>query len=193
MNAYGREGFKKACDHDFRGKGNEGEGHHGRHEGGHQGRHHGGNKQEGTGNQGQSNTQDTSGTNNNQNIDFSSYTDSASLVAQAWNDLNAKNYGNAEAFAQETVNRYASQAKEQQASLSGFAPAGSESQYWALNDVATALFISGSSYQAQGNTAKAKELFNTIISTYKYAQAFDPTQNLYWHVAEAAQKALDSL
>jgi len=170
---------KDRGDHNFSGRSNGGEGqkggHEGRHEGKqagehqgkqageHQGRHNGGgNKQEGSSNQGQSQTQDssgtnTSGTNSNQNIDFSSYTDSASLDTKAWEGLNAKDYGTAEAFAQETITRYSTQAKEQQASLSGFAPSGSESQYWALNDVATAYFISGSASQAQGNSAKAQD------------------------------------
>jgi hypothetical protein len=206
MNAYGREGFKKAGDQQFSGRGNEDGkhqgGHKGRHEGKnageHQGKHRGGNKQKGSGNQeqpngGQQQTEQPSGTNSNQNIDFSSYTDSASLDAKAWEALNAKDYATAQAFAQEAINRYSSQAKEQQASLSDFAPEGGESQYWALNDVATALFILGSTYKAQGDTAKAKEQFNIILSQYKYAQAYDPAQDIYWKVAEAAQKELDSL
>jgi hypothetical protein len=195
MDASGRGGFKRSCDQNFGGReggGHHGGGHEGRHEGRqdgeHHGKHHGGNRQESSGS---GNQEQTGGS--NQNIDFSSYTDSASLDTAAWEALNAKDYGRAEAFAQETITRYSAQAKEQQASLSNFAPAGSEAEYWALNDVGTAYFISGSAYQAQGNTTKAREQYNTIISQYKYAQAFDPAQDLYWHVAEAAQKALDSL
>jgi hypothetical protein len=202
MNAYGRDGFKKSSDQDFSGRGNGGGKHQGGHEGRHEGKqdgeprgkhHGGGNKQDGSSNQGQSQTQDPTGTNSDQNIDFSSYTDSASLDAKAWEALNAEDYATAQAFAQETITRYSSQAKEQQASLSGFAPEGSESQYWALNDVATAFFISGSAYKAQANNTKAKEQFNTIISQYRYAQCYDPAQDIYWKVAEAAQKELDSL
>jgi hypothetical protein len=185
-------GFKKSSDQNYKGKGNGGGG--GEHKGGrHEGRNCGGNRQEGSGNRDQSNTQDSSGSNSDQNIDFSNYTDSQSLVAEAWNSYNNKDMGRAKAFAQETINRYSDQAKEQQASLSDFAPEGKESEYWALNDVATSHFILGSAYKSEGNNSKARGEFNTVISDYKYAQAYDPEQDIYWKVADAAQKELDTL
>jgi hypothetical protein len=139
------------------------------------------------------NKQDSSGSDENQNIDFSSYTDSASLTSEAWNSYNNGDMGRAKAFAQETVDRYSDQAREQQASLSDFAPEGSESDYWALNDVGTSHFILGSAYKSEGNNTKAREEFNTVISDYKYAQCYDPAQDIYWKVAEGAQKELENL
>jgi len=120
---------------------------------------------------------------------FAAYPDSASLVAQAWKLLDAKNYAEAEEFAQEAIERYSNEAKEQQGSLTSFAPEGKESQYWALNDVATAYFILGKAYAAQNKTAKAKEQFNKIISDYGYAQCWDP-RGWYWKVAAGAQDEL---
>jgi tetratricopeptide (TPR) repeat protein len=126
-------------------------------------------------------------------IDFSTYTDSQSLTAKAWEYINAKNYTNAKAFAQETITRYTDTALAQQASLKGFAAKGKESDYWALNDVATAYFIMGKAYAGAGKKTEAKAAFNQIINNYKYAQCYDAAQKLYWKVAQAAQEELDKL
>jgi hypothetical protein len=202
MSAYGREGFKKSCDQNFRGHGGDKGRHKGWHEGKHQGRHSGGHKQEqsnngetSTGNSDQNPTGTDTGTNQTAGspADAVQYPDSASLLTQSWNSYNAKDYATAKAFANEAISRYSTQAAEQQASLSGFASAANAAQYWALNDVATAHFILGSSYQAQNDAANARTQFNTILSKYSYAQAYDPAQDLYWHVADAAQEALDNL
>ena len=131
--------------------------------------------------------------NTDQTIDFSQYTDSQSLVAQAWANYTDKDWAKSKAFSEETIQRYEEQAREQQESLSAFAPQGEESKYWALNDVATSYYILAMTYRAQGDIEKAAELLKLIISKYGYAQCYDPEQKLYWKVAEAAQKELDGL
>ena len=175
MSGYGREDFHKAGGHQFSGNG-------------------GGNK---AGQGDKKSTGTGTGTTKTQTAgdptNAAKYPDSASLDTAAWNALNSKDYNTAQAFAGETINRYSTQAAQQQASMKGFAPKGQESQAWALNDVATAYFISGSAYEATGNTAKATTQFQTVISKYSYAQAYDPAQNIYWHVADAAQKELNKL
>ena len=124
--------------------------------------------------------------------DFTDYTDSASLISEAWSKLDKGNYNTAIEFAQETINRHATQAAEQQASLSGFASSDDAADYWALNDVGTAYFIMGKSSVKQEKIAKAKEAFQKIISDYGYAQCWD-TQGWWWKVAEGAQEELDKL
>jgi len=125
-------------------------------------------------------------------IDFTQYTDSKSLIAKAWTFSINKNYDKARAFALETIKRYETEALSQQASLSGFAEAGKEADYWALNDVATAYFIIGKSYRDQNNTAKALTNYQKIVDSFGYAQAWD-SQGWWWKVKEAAQEEIDNL
>jgi len=124
--------------------------------------------------------------------DFTKYTDSASLIAKAWEYSKAKDYANARAFSEETIKRYADKAKEQQASLRDYASSSKAADYWALNDVGTAAFIIAESYKDEKNYTKAREYYNTIISSYGYAQCWD-TQGWYWKIKEAAEKALKEI
>ncbi len=124
--------------------------------------------------------------------DFSSYTDSAALVTAAWNNLNDKKYNTAKAFANETIAKYSAEAGTQQAGLSGFASEDDASDYAALNDVATAHFILGKIYAAQGDEDAAAEQFNKIIGDYSYAQCWD-THGWWWKVAQGAKDELDKL
>jgi len=124
--------------------------------------------------------------------DFTNYTDSASLITEAWNKFNANDYSTAQAFAEELISRYAAEAAEQQASLSGFASSSDAADYWALNDVATAYFILGKIYAAQNKDTEAKTQFEKIIDSYSYAQCWD-TQGWFWKVAQGAQEEIDKL
>jgi hypothetical protein len=201
MNASGGRGFHRMCEQNFGGNRAD----NGNHKGWGQGKHLGWNKSGHEGNRNgrhhrgdsSGNDQPSTGTDTGSNQSASDpanaekYPDSAALLTQAWNSFNEKDYVTASAFANEAVSRYGAQAAEQQASLDDFAPEGSEAEYWALNDVATALFILGSSYKSQGNNEAAAELFNKIISDYSFAQCYDPAQDIYWKVAEAAQKELE--
>ncbi|HRZ14050.1 MAG TPA: tetratricopeptide repeat protein [Candidatus Omnitrophota bacterium] len=119
-------------------------------------------------------------------------TDSESLMKKAWAYYDAKDMAGARAFADEVIKRYTDEAVKQQASLKDFAPEGKESDYWALNDVATAHFVLGKIYAAQDNTAKAKTEFQTIVNKFGYAQCWD-TKGWWWKVKEAAEKELKNL
>jgi len=127
-------------------------------------------------------------------IEMISCTSSEALMKKAWDYYNDKDYAAAKAFAQECIDRYGEEALKQQASLKDFAPKGKESQYWALNDVATAYFILGEIYAKQKDYEKAKDAYNTVINKFGFAQCYDPTgDGFYWKVAEAAKKALKEL
>ena len=125
-------------------------------------------------------------------IDMTPYTTSEALMAKAWEYYTAKDMSKATQFLSETKNRYSEQAAEQQAGLSGFAPDGKESQYWALNDVGTAEFLLGKIALAASSTSAAKAHFENVINNYGFAQCWD-TKGWYWHVAEAAQIDLDTI
>jgi TolA-binding protein len=120
-------------------------------------------------------------------------TSSETLTTAAWDAYNDKDYDSAKIFADKVIEDYADEAAEQQESLDDYAAAGKESDYWALNDVATAYFILGKSALEKGDEDKAKEYFNKIVDSYGYAQCYDPDTKSYWKVKEAAQKELDKL
>jgi len=124
--------------------------------------------------------------------DMSAYTDSASLIKQAWTKFDAKKDDLAKSFTGEIITRYSEKASEQQGSLQDFAPSSTAAEYWALNDVGTAHYIQGKIFIREKDYAKAKEEFRKIIDEYGFAQAWD-TQGWFWKVAEAAQKDLDDL
>ncbi|MCK5214211.1 MAG: hypothetical protein KAR05_02515 [Candidatus Omnitrophica bacterium] len=52
-------------------------------------------------------------------------------------------------------------------------------QYWALNDVATCLFIKGKALIDLNKTEEAKEVFNTLVKEYKYGQSWD-SKGWFW-------------
>jgi hypothetical protein len=61
-------------------------------------------------------------------------------------------------------------------------------KYWALNDVATAWFLSGEALTKLNKTERAKEAYQTVVKKYSCGYAWDPNGPWFWNVAEAAQK-----
>jgi tetratricopeptide (TPR) repeat protein len=62
-------------------------------------------------------------------------------------------------------------------------------QYWALNDVGTALLILGEACQKAGQYEEAAQAYKELINEYFYAQCWD-TKGWFWKPAEVAQKKL---
>ncbi|MFH0879804.1 MAG: beta-glucanase precursor, partial [Lentisphaerota bacterium] len=84
---------------------------------------------------------------------------------------------------------YSKSAMTMQNSLNGFAPKGQESDYWALNDVATCLFIRGKALQRQGKNKEAGLAYREILEKYSYAQCWD-LKGYFWRIAEEAHRNL---
>ncbi len=122
---------------------------------------------------------------------FAGY-DEQSLMKQVWGLYDAKDYARTVDFANEVIKRYAETAQEQQASLKDFAPKGSESKYWALNDVAIAYYLKGKVLLAQGKTDQAKKQFQAVLNKYSFGQCWDP-QGWFWKVSVAAKEELDKI
>ena len=122
------------------------------------------------------------------NIDFGDYT-SETLTAKAWKAYVAHRYEAMELYVRKCTELFGADAKKMQATLSDYPLKGQESDYWALNDVATCLYIRGKALQKQGHNKDAAIVYREILDSYSFAQCFDPN-GWYWKVAEEAKRNL---
>ncbi len=113
-------------------------------------------------------------------------------VAKCWEALAKNEPDKVYAIAQQMVDEYGLQAREQQQSLNSFPAAEKTKNYDVLNNVATCLFIKGEALLKENKTEDAKKIFHLILSDYSFAQAWDP-RGWYWKVAEKSQATLDKL
>ena len=121
------------------------------------------------------------------NIDFGNYS-SETLITKAWEALELRKYRDVEIYVKKCLELYEAMAEEMQAKLvkkDNYAPHGKEMDYWALNDVATGLFIMGKAYSFQEKNEEAKKIYNDIIDNYSYAQCWD-NNGWFWKPAEGA-------
>ena len=117
---------------------------------------------------------------------------SSALTMQAWKALDHKQFTLVMRWANECIRRYRSQALRQQATLADYAPHQKAFQYWALNDVATCLFIKGRALRWQGKKQEAREIFNDIAEHYRYAQCWD-SRGWFWKVSTAARDQIECI
>ncbi|MBF0511804.1 MAG: hypothetical protein HQL13_05680 [Candidatus Omnitrophica bacterium] len=125
------------------------------------------------------------------NLDFGNFS-SGFLVNKAWKACEAKDYKKVIVYVQKTLELYSDKARQMQLNLHGYAQ-GSKSdilQYWALNDVGTALVILGKAYRGLHQDAEALKTFQTILDTYSYAQCWDP-HGWFWKPASVARDELE--
>ncbi|MGE0268835.1 MAG: tetratricopeptide repeat protein [Candidatus Omnitrophota bacterium] len=120
---------------------------------------------------------------------------SETLVQKAWTALEQGDIEAVNAYVDKCLELYGAQARTMQASLSDF-PQGPEKEvfgYWALNDVATILFIQGKIYQEVEMMDEAKAVYNQIINEFTYGQTWDPKSKYFWRPAVAAREKLTVL
>jgi tetratricopeptide (TPR) repeat protein len=116
---------------------------------------------------------------------------SETLTTNAWGALKDGNLEAVLAYTNKCVELYAGQAKKMQSSLEAY-PEGSNDKifsYWALNDVATSLFIQGEAYRKADKLEEAKAAYKRAVDEFTYGQAWD-TQGWFWKPAEAAKEKL---
>lgn len=116
---------------------------------------------------------------------------SETLVSKAWSALAENDIEGVLVYTNKCLELYAEQAKKMQDSLSEF-PTGSNDDifaYWALNDVATSLFIQGEAYRKANMKDDAKAAYTKVIEDYTYGQTWD-TQGWFWKPSEAAKDKL---
>ncbi len=119
---------------------------------------------------------------------------SETLIGKAWKALGENDLEAVLAFTNKCLELYDGQARKMQASLTDYATGSNDEifAYWALNDVATALFIQGEAYRKAGMDEKAKEAYKKLIDDYTYGQCWD-AGGWFWKPAEAAKEKLAML
>lgn len=122
------------------------------------------------------------------NVDFGNYT-SETLTAKAWKAYVAHQYEAMELYVRKCIELFSDDAKKMQATLADYPPRGQETDYWALNDVATCLYIRGKALQKQGHNKDAALVYRDILENYFFAQCYD-SNGWYWKVAAEAKRNL---
>jgi len=127
-------------------------------------------------------------------LDFGDYS-SAQLVQKAWSASAANDLNAVVSYVNKVLELYSPKAHEMQVSLNAYPSREPKEQvfnYWALNDVGTALFVLAQTYQNAGKKEEAADTYKKLINEYFYAQCWDP-QGWFWAPAEAAQQKLAEL
>ena len=119
---------------------------------------------------------------------------SVTLATRAWDALAKGDIEAVLAFTNKCIELYGEQAKKMQASLKDYVTGSNQDifNYWALNDVATCLFIQGEAYRKAKMTDEAKEVYQKLINEYTYGQCWD-TKGWFWKPAEAAKEKIAAI
>lgn len=119
---------------------------------------------------------------------------SETLVGKAWGAFNEGDIEAVLAYTNKCIELYADQAKKMQNSLDDYAGGSKEKvfSYWALNDVATGLFIQGEAYRRKKMFDEAKTVYKKLIDEYSFGQTWD-TGGWFWKPAEAAKEKIEMI
>ncbi len=116
---------------------------------------------------------------------------SSTLIGKAWDALEKNDIEAVLAYTNKTIELYGEQAASMQGGLKEY-PAGANEEvfkFWALNDVATGLYIQGEAYRKANMKDESKESFSKLIKDFSFGQAWDP-KGWFWKPAEAAKEKL---
>jgi tetratricopeptide (TPR) repeat protein len=117
---------------------------------------------------------------------------SSTLTTKAWQALADKNTEAVLVYTNKCIDMYGPAAAKMQAGLTEY-PSGEAQNvfsYWAVNDIATSLYIQGEAYRKAKEIDKAKAAYQRVINEFSYGQAYDPGSKTFWKPAEAAADAL---
>ena len=126
-------------------------------------------------------------------VDFGDYK-SATLIAKAWQALADEDLDSVLTYADKCRELYGEEAKKQQGNLLDYVTGtnGDVFANWALNDVATCLFIEGEMYRQVNMEDEAKVVYQKLINEYTYGQCWDPS-GWFWKPAEAAEAKISMM
>ena len=116
---------------------------------------------------------------------------SSTLTGKAWQAFNSDNFEDAIAYTKKCFELYKDPAAEMQAGLDDFVEGTNEEifAYWALNDVATSLFIQAKSLIALDRTEEAEAVIKELVDNYTFGQCWDPS-GWFWKPSKAAGELL---
>ena len=117
---------------------------------------------------------------------------SSTLTTKAWQALAQKDTDAVVVYTNKCSDMYAVQAAKMQAGLTDY-PSGEPQKifsYWALNDVATSLYIQGEAYRKAKDMDKAKAAYQRVVNEFSYGQAYEPASKTFWKPADAARDGL---
>lgn len=119
---------------------------------------------------------------------------SVTLATKAWKALEENDLEAVLAYTNKCIELYGNQATKQQESLEDYVEGTDEEIFanWALNDVATSLFIQAEAYRNTDMQEEATEAYQKIISDFTFGQTWDP-QGWFWKPAEAAKEKIAML
>ncbi len=116
---------------------------------------------------------------------------SETLTTKAWGALKEGDLEAVLAYTNKCIELYTKEAQKMQSSLEDY-PAGSKEEvfsYWALNDIATSLFIQGEAYRKEDMKDEALAAYAKVAKEYSYGQAWD-INGWFWKPAETAQEKI---
>ncbi|MCA9399206.1 MAG: tetratricopeptide repeat protein [Candidatus Omnitrophica bacterium] len=113
---------------------------------------------------------------------------SATLMTKAWNALENRDYPAVMAYTDRCLKMYSKEALQMQADLDTLPKGDPEhiASYWALNDVATSLFLQAEVYVKLNDFESAERIYNKLIKEYRFGQCWDP-KGWFWQPAQAAK------
>ena len=116
---------------------------------------------------------------------------SETLTIKAWKALQDRDLNAVLAYTNKCISLYSTEASKMQKSLSDY-PVGDQNifSYWALNDVATCLYIKGEALRRVKRMDEAKESFNHIINEFSYAQTYDVNKKTFWRPIDGAHDSI---
>ncbi len=120
---------------------------------------------------------------------------SSTLAGKAWKALEDKDLEGVLVYSNKCIDMYKANAVKMQADLKEY-PAGDDQKvfsFWALNDIATVLFIQGEAYRQAGKMEEAKAAYNRVINEFSFGQTWDVGNKAFWKPAEAAKDKLDMM
>jgi tetratricopeptide (TPR) repeat protein len=120
---------------------------------------------------------------------------SSTLATKAWGALKEKNVDAVLVYTNKCLELYGAKAAEMQAGLKEL-PAGDDQKvfsFWALNDVATCLYIQGEAYYQAKQKDKAKAAFERIVKEFSFGQTYDPASKSFWKPADGAADKLSMI
>lgn len=119
---------------------------------------------------------------------------SVEILISTWEALKNEDIEEVIRLTDQCVKLYGKRARLMQKALGGYVEGENAviRSQWALNDVATALYIKGKALQEAGDMDGAKTAYRTLLEEYRYGQCWDP-KGWFWKPALVAEDNLKML